>query len=390
MNKRSVYLVAMLVALAVSLALAACGGGGSSSSSTVPEENGGEPAPAKEAGSGGETSEGGEKIVQGPSETPPKLILQGLEPLPEPPPKGVNVVALQCDFPTCEAPVKALNEAAKSLGWNVKTIVFKTGSPQSALTNALNIPGTEFIYGSGISQTIVEPQIKQAEEKGIKIVDTTNPEPPRPPAWPVEVAQLYTAEGGEGMAEWIINDSGGKAKVAFVGLPEVAATAAEPPVMEKIFAEHCPECTFKEIPVTGEELASGTVPAKVVAFLQSNPEIDYVDTAFGNLLTGVPQAIKSAGLAEKVKITSKNGLEAPEAEMLAKGEVVAFNIGGEVENGPMAIDAMARIAEGVKLPQSVYKKAQHWLCTPETVELCKNWVAPPHYLEQFEKLWGVG
>ena len=46
------------------------------------------------------------------------------------------------------------------------------------------------------------------------------------------------------------------------------------------------------------------MPAKVIAYLQAHPETDYVWGAFGNLTLGVPQAIKTAGLSEKVKVVT--------------------------------------------------------------------------------------
>jgi hypothetical protein len=62
-----------------------------------------------------------------------------------------------------------------------------------------------------------------------------------------------------------------------------------------------------------EELGAGTVPAKVVAHLQAHPETNYVWGAFGDLTLGVRQAIKTAGLAEKVKVITMNGIEPADA-----------------------------------------------------------------------------
>jgi ribose transport system substrate-binding protein len=386
------FVILFACVLVMAFALTACGGGSSSSSTT--ETTSPEAGEATEESIG--TSEGseestgsGETLVEEPTAVRPTKIDAGLEPLPEPPPKGINVVNLQCDFPTCEAESKTVQAAGKALGWHVKTIVFKTGAPQEAVTQAVNSPAAEFVVLSGIERSIIEPQIKVAEEKGIQIISASNPDPPLPPVWPVAIAQIYGVRQAEALTRWMINDSGGKANIMLLDYQEVPITAAEKPAVEETI-EECSECQFFDLPVTGEELAAGSVPAKVVAFLQSHPEVNYVQPAFGNILLGLPQALKSAGLSEQVTLGGSGSMEEAEYKYLANEEVGAYMVAGQSEYSLMRLDAIARILTLQKLPQGVYKKApQNFLCTPETAKECLGWEGPENQMQEFEELWGL-
>lgn len=387
-----------LLLMVTAVALAACGGGGSSSSSETSgsetTEPAGETETTSEEGEGGEAEGGGKELVEAPSETPPTTILQGLPKLKEPPPSGINVVNLQCDIPTCAGYSKVFQEIGKNLGWTVKTIVFKTGQPQDAMTQAVNTSGVEFINISGVTTSIIKPQLKIAKEKGIVVIKGEDPGPAEPPTVPVAISNAIgnSEQASEGLMHWIINDSGGKAHVVVIGLPEIPTVQTTPKTGERVAEEECPECTVEELPLTGEELAAGTGPAKVVAYLQAHPETNYVWAAFGNLSLGVPQAIKTAGYAEKVKVVSMNGIEPAEAEALKKSEIQAYNVAAQGEFSTMAADAIIRSKEGLEFPTKVYEEApQNWLCKPETAEECKEFETfPEGFLEDMEKeVWGV-
>jgi ABC-type sugar transport system substrate-binding protein len=393
MGLRRLTAVALMM-LTAAVVLAACGGGSSSSSSSTAESTTAETTTGSEETK--ETTEGsGGETVEGPSETAPTKIIQGLEPLKKPPPSGLNIVNLQCDIPTCAGYSKVFQEIGKNLGWTVKTIVFKTGQPQDAMTQAVNSPGVEYVNISGIPTSIIKPQLKVAAEKGIIVIKGEDPGPAEPPTVPVAISNsLGNSElPAEGLMHWVINDSEGKANVVVIGLPEIPTVQPTPKTAERVAEEECPECKVEELAVTGEELGAGTVPAKVIAYLQSHPETDYVWGAFGNLTLGVPQAIKTAGLAEKVKVITMNGIEPAEAEALKNGEIQAYNVAAQGEYSTMAADAIIRSAEGLPFPQKIYEEApQSWLCTPETAEECKEFETFPHgFLEQMEKeVWYVG
>jgi ABC-type sugar transport system substrate-binding protein len=384
--------------LVAAVVLAACGGGGSSSSSepsgSETTEPAGETETTSEEGEEGEAEGGGKELVEGPSETPPTTILQGLPKLKEPPPSGINVVSLQCDIPTCAGYSKVFQEIGKNLGWTVKTIVFKTGQPQDAMTQAVNTAGVEFINISGVTTSIIKPQLKIAKEKGIVVIKGEDPGPAEPPTVPVAISNAVgnSEQASEGLMHWIINDSEGKAHVVVIGLPEIPTVQTTPKTGERVAEEECPECTVEELPLTGEELAAGTGPAKVVAYLQAHPETNYVWAAFGNLSLGVPQAIKTAGYGDKVKVVGMNGIEPAEAEALKKGEIQAYNVAAQGEFSTMAADAIIRSKEGLEFPTKVYEEApQNWLCTPETAEECKEFETfPEGFLEDMEReVWGV-
>jgi ribose transport system substrate-binding protein len=374
---RSRLMTTSMLVLAAGAIFAGCGGGSSSSSAETPT--------TASAGSGSE-------LVTPPAESPPTAI-PTLAPLPKLPPTGVKVANLQCDYPICKTYSETFQEAAKKLGWSVKTIVYKTGQPQSAMEQAVS-DGVDYITISGAPLEVMEPQVAKAHAAGIGIVSCCDPTEPDPSiGWLAEVSNQYgnSESGGEGLARWMINDSEGTANAVVIGLPEIPIVATTPKAVERVFEEECPECTATELGVTGEELASGTMPAKVVAYLQGHPEVNYVIGSFGELLTGVPQAIQQAGFSDKVKLAGMQVLLAPEAKELKAGEVDAWYTGGNASWGFFWADAIARTEEGMKLPQKIYgEQPQRWLCTTATADECTEWEGPAGYKQQFYKLWNVG
>jgi hypothetical protein len=273
MALRRLLAVALLM-LVAAVVLAACGGGGSSSSSeasstesseTAEGAGGGESEPASEEGEEPESESegGGKELVENPSEEPPTGPPEGLEPLSGPVPEGLNVVNLQCDIPTCAGYSKTFQEIGKKYNWKVKTIVFKTGQPQDAMTQAVNTPGVEYVNISGVTTSIIKPQLKIAAEKGIKVIKGEDPGPAEPPTVPVAISTAIgnSENAAEGLMNWIINDSGGKANVVVIGLPEIPTVQPTPKTAERVAKESCPECHVEELPLTGEELAAGTGPA---------------------------------------------------------------------------------------------------------------------------------
>src|SRR5687767_10109767 len=99
----------LLFCLGAALAVAACGDDDDSSSSgNAPAEK---PAAEKAA-------------VEAPPTTPPAEI-QVSEPLTEAPPKGKEVIFLQCELPACSRYAGGAKEASRALGWETKFQVFK-------------------------------------------------------------------------------------------------------------------------------------------------------------------------------------------------------------------------------------------------------------------------
>ena len=147
----------------------------------------------------------------------------------------------------------------------------------------------------------------------------------------------------------MVQDSEGKANVGTVTIGEYPILTSEIEGIERIFAE-CPECKLKTINVTAEEVGEGKVPAKVVAFLQTNPDIDYIEWTFSDLSTGVRPALEAAGLTDKVTTVGVNANPADLTE-LTKGEQAAWTMQPSKYGDWLTLDVAARLALGMPLEQ---------------------------------------
>jgi ABC-type sugar transport system substrate-binding protein len=393
-GRKPLAALAVMAALLVSaLLLAACGGGGSSSSSEASSTS---EAPATSETSETEPSESeSSPAVSAPTTEPTKLTIT--EPLSKKPPTGKSMVFLECEL-GCELYAPGVEAATKALGWNLEIIPYKQEEPQKGLQEAIQ-KDPDYIADTGEPVEVLEPYFKEAKEKGIELVTCAVPEPASPNGY-LSSCGANLEPYAKGVAEWIASDaetSGNTAHVLGVEFPLSQILLTGRHYLEKEIPNLCSGCTYEEVDVTTDEIDAGTVPQKVVGFLQTHPEVNYIYNAFTGLATGLQPVLKSSGYGD-VKITGCCAAGAVIQEIPEKQ--AAWTAAPDIFSGWVMVDTLARASVGDELSPEYLKTVEltpTWVVsTAEARESLKSteyeWVGPGGgaYMKEFEKLWHVG
>lgn len=133
--------------------------------------------------------------------------------------------------------------------------------------------------------------------------------------------------------------------------------------------QECPECgELGVISVTTEDLAEGQVPAKISAYLQSNPDTNYVEFAFSDLSLGVADSLKSLGLDQQVELINVSADPTVLKEVVA-GRIAATTLQPQQLIGWIGSDVLARLATGPPLEK--YEEeglVPYWVAEKEQAE----------------------
>lgn len=372
--------VGLLVATVV--AVSACGSDSDGSS------GGGESASA-DASAQAATS-----TVPEPATTPPTEIGVSTK-LTEAPPKGKTVAWLACELPSCETFTPGFEAATGALGWNLKKITYKGTSPGSAVQQAVS-EGVDYIAMTGVPPVLFKQELAAANAQKIPFISANDVTPPAPDTGLMTQFGDQTMFGAEAeqLAHWILRDSGGKAKTAYVTIADYPILGAGGASLKETLAQLCPkDCSSDDLPVTGDEIGSGAVPAKVVAYLQSHPDVNYVVFSFADPLNGVPQALKAAGLDKDVKLTGL-ALGASPAVIggLNDGTLSAWVAQPNIYQAWLMVDAMARLSVGMSLDEErEAAKMPTWVAdSPEatgSLTDAAGWEGPEGFQDSFKQLW---
>ncbi len=360
-------------ALAATLALAACGG-----------------ADQEASPSGGETAKA---IIAAPPTQPPGTI-QISDALPKTPPAGKKVVFLQCELPACERYVDGVNGAASALGWDAKVQVFKNAAPGAGVQQAIN-ERPDYIAITGIPTVALKPQLKAAAAAGIPVISCATPDKPGAGGYAVQCGGSLATDA-DYLARWMMNDSGGKANVVAVTIPQFPVLNTETDWFEDNLQAKCADCSFDQLDVSVQEVGGGQVPQKLIAYLQSHPDVDYVYFTFNDLVRGVPAALKTVGLDDKVKLVGAAGDASIMKEIGSTQD--AWTIAPNVYSAWVMFDAMARLSVGQDLPaeyaSKVYTSPTWVVDSAESAKLLAptnyDWYGPEGFEQQFKALWQVG
>jgi ABC-type sugar transport system substrate-binding protein len=377
------------LAAIILLAMAACSSGGSSSpggasSSTAQTSAGGSGVAAKQADAARERVAPYLSIA---------TDLTVTKPLSGRPPKGRKVYVILGNAGEPLQSIPAFKEATQALGWSLTTLTIDPSNPQaasSAMQEAVS-GGANYIAIFSVSIDQMGQGLTLAKQHDIPVLELFNSDVP-------EGAEngVYAAIGGENQPLWnllpdyIIADSKATAHVLWVTVPDYPIFQAITKIVSQQFSSQCTACTVTDLDISLEQLTGGQVTSEIISTLQSHPDINYILVGFGSLSSGLPEALKAAGLQDKVKIVG-NSPDLDSIQSLAEGTSAAYAEFPEPEVAWQAVDAMARLSLGMPIDQQTENATPITIFTTSTApHPASLWDGPAGYQDKFLKLWGVG
>lgn len=396
-----VIAAAVLCLVALALVIAGCGGGSSTTSGSGGSTESSEGSGGASENTGGET-EGGEessssetafpKAAKANEEFEERPTSVGIEkPVGKPIPEGKTIDFIQCGVPACKTEGELFEAAAGELGWTIKSINAGTTPEEikAAYDQAVK-DEPDAVLGSGYPRVLFEPEIAQLKAKNIPLIEFFVEEEAGNGVTAV-IGGIGTTEfQGKMMADYILAHSTDEemeiGSVNAKGFETVTATIEN---VEKTVEAECPGCSVKtlEAPLTsiGKDL-----PQRIASFLTANPGIEWTTVGYNDMVTGLPTALKGAGV-EDAKLTTVN-INTSISPYLANDEYLQATVGTSFpEVYWRGIDLLARLFAGVDYAEDEDDSTlPYWTITKESLPTTEEeFAVVEDYADQFKKLWGV-
>jgi ribose transport system substrate-binding protein len=282
--------------------------------------------------------------------------------------------------------------AAQLLGWHVK--VLNAGlTPEAyvaAAEQALQLNPDYIIFTALQPDKTIQAQLNQAAARHIPVASFASSDPPGNGMTATIFGQHTLRALGVGLAQWVTADSNGKANVVYLHDPSAATWAQSDATFDAAISSLCPGCHVHQLQISDLQIGQ-SIPQQVVSYMQQNPDTQYIVTAFSAVFTGVPAALKSAGLDKNVKLASATST--PADYVLTEANAPPYTIlTAEQEGGYRALDVFARLAVGDSIAAcctdpTLYEQ----LLTKDNINSFNNkqeW-GVPQLAQTFAKYWHV-
>lgn len=182
---------------------------------------------------------------------------------------------------------------------------------------------------AGADPRFFEPQVKAAQEKGVKVVTShlTGLELDAPAGVDSNTAIDYK-QAGKLMADWTIAQTGGKTNALILVSNEALSTNSLTDGLTEAFEANCPDCQYEIVNVPIVDWATKIQPT-VQGKLQANADLNYVIPIYDSMSTFVTPAIAIAGKRDSVKVATFNGT--PFVLDLIRDGMVEMDIGENLD-----------------------------------------------------------
>lgn len=214
-------------------------------------------------------------------------------------PQGLKIAYVQCSVPVCESIKQGIQEAVDAIGGTLKVFTHSdTADTVQAAFEAAVQYGPSMVLTSGNPRAWFEVSLAELNKNNIPVVAWSMPEPYQTEGL---AANLVTGDdyyfNGVLMADYVVAKTSGQANVLFLNIPQFPVLALESEGFKSEVASVCPECKLTSLDFTVEQLIAGEHISAAVSEFQKDPSINFLVTGFGDMLLGVPDALKGIGVS---------------------------------------------------------------------------------------------
>ncbi len=313
--------------------------------------------------------------------------------------KTIAYIAANKSFPFTQNVIGGVEDAAKVTGMSVRVSDSK-GDPSAAsrLIDQAIAEKADVILLQGSDPAAVKAALGHAKDADVPVVSVAAITA-GPVSAPLEEAGLSAnasfdyKDVGTRLADFVVADSGGKAKV---GLITVSSFPVSGTVQKSFNAELdrlCADCsvTTDDSPVTQWQTSLSSLTRTLVT---KNPDMNYLVPMFDAMVLFSKPAVEAAGAADRVKIASQNA-SAPDMKAIAEGgDPEVADVGSPTEwLGWAAADQASRLLSGESaIPSEEVPNRTFTAKNVGDLDLDGSqapWYGPVDFESSYQKLWGV-
>jgi ribose transport system substrate-binding protein len=300
--------------------------------------------------------------------------------------KGKTIYAITCASQGigCVRAANGAKEGGETAGWTVRVIDGKgdPGTWNGAIQSAIAAKADGIVLAA-VPPALVGDAIERAKKSNVSVVSVFNPIPEANSSVFAWVRPEHPAQGAL-MADWVAQDSQGKAHVLVVEDREFGELRQR----VTAFGEEIKKCSGCKA-VGSVDITLGTMvqrlPGLISAQLSANPDIDYIVVPYDSAAFFVGEGVRQAGRTGKVKIAGYEG-DPQTIDAIHNGTQAATIADPAEWMGWQAIDELNRsFAGGPAQNTPVVFKLIDKNNAPDT----KGWLGDYDFKAEYRKLWGV-
>ena len=301
-------------------------------------------------------------------------------------PPGTTFALLQCATPVCAPMGQILQGAADTLGVKLQPVNggVSASTMQAAMSSIIELRPSAVLVPP-VEPAAIRGQLDELHSMGTPIVSAGMVGVGDYPFDANLLGDENHALVGQLLADWAMAEAGENSNFVFYNNPELSFSAVILTGFKKEVASLCGSCSVRVTDVSIADIGT-KAPDLVVSDLQRNPDTDVAVFATSETSTGLPAALKVAGIHIKTVGygPSPGGLQDIKSGGITAGLAIDFGLAYWTQ-----VDIAARLVAGEKIPTGEGNIGAMQFLTADDIDFdpTGGWTAFPDFADRFATLW---